>query len=280
MSPDRPAATPATPAPGRKRGDGHVGSVLKAVQLVEELARRDGDVSLAELSRATGQPVASTYRMVMTLEHAGWTVRSEEGGYRLSLRLAQVASGALSGMSMRAKARPIMAQLTADTGETSYLALRDGDHVVCLERVESSTLVRLVTWDVGRSLPLDRGAGSLAILAHLTGPEAVRAAARISAGAADGTGLIADRLARIRQTGYSVSIEEVTPGVASIGAAIFDASAQVTAAVSVGGLAPSIRDRIGEIAPAVRAAAESISRTLGYTGGYPPAAGAPEPSLA
>jgi IclR family transcriptional regulator, KDG regulon repressor len=272
---------PAAPGSGRPRG-GHVGSVLKAAQLVEALAGREGDVSLGELARATGQPVASTYRMVMTLEHAGWMVRGDEGGYRLSLRLAQVASGALSGGGMRAKARPIMARLTAQTGETSYLALRDGDHVTCLERVESSTLVRLMTWDVGKTLPLNRGAASLALLAHLTGQEASLAAARLG-GAPEGAGEheardgdLAARLARIRQDGYSVSIEEVTPGVASVGAAIFDASAEVTGAVSVGGLAPSIRDRITEIAPAVRSAAESISRMLGYAGGYPPPC--PEPA--
>jgi DNA-binding IclR family transcriptional regulator len=265
---------------GRPR-DGHVGSVLKAVQLVEALAGRDGDVSLGDLARATGQPVASTYRMIMTLEHAGWMVRGDEGGYRLSLRLAQVASGALSGVGLRAKARPVMARLTAHTGETSYLALRDGDRVTCLERVESSTLVRVMTWDVGKTLPLNRGAASLALLAHLTGQEASLAAARLGGGPAGPgepaarDGGLATRLARIREDGYSVSIEEVTPGVASVGAAIFDASAQVTAAVSVGGLAPSIRDRITEIAPAVRSAAESISRTLGYTGGYPPACDQP-----
>lgn len=274
MSRDRPAVEPAS---GRRSG-AHVGSVLKAVQLVEALAGRDGDVSLSELARAVGQPVASTYRMVMTLEHAGWMVRGDEGGYRLSVRLAQVACGALSGMSMRAKARPVMARLTAATGETSYLALRDGasDHVTCVERVESSTLVRLMTWDVGKSLPLNRGATSLAILAHLSGPEADGAVARVSSVAvpkAAGDGDLPARLARIRRDGYSVSIEEVTPGVGSVGAAIFDPAGEVTAAISVGGLAPSIRERIGDIAPQVRAAAEAISAAIGYTGRYPPAPG-------
>jgi DNA-binding IclR family transcriptional regulator len=272
MTPDRPAAPPVS---GRRHG-GHVGSVLKAVQVIEELARHEGDVSLSELARATGHPVATTYRMVTTLEHAGWTVRGADGGYRLSLRLAQIASGALSGISLRAQARPVLQRLTADTGETSYLALRDGDHVVCLERIVSSTLVRVMTWDVGKSLPLNRGAASLAILAYLAGPEAGSVTAELN-GAADGGEVTAARLERIRRDGYSLSTEEVTPGVASIGAAIFDASAQVIAAISVGGLAPSIRSRAAVIAPAVRTAAESISRALGYAGRYPPAAGKPEP---
>ncbi|MGX7681677.1 IclR family transcriptional regulator [Jatrophihabitans sp. DSM 45814] len=258
-----------TSASSPRRNDAYVSSVLKAVQVVETLAEHDGDVSLSDLARHTGQPVASTYRLLSTLEHAGWTLHGSSGGYRLSLRLAQIAGGVLSGVSLRTVAQPIMRQLTATTAETSYLALRDDDRVVCLERIESKNLVRLMTWDVGKSLPLDRGGAALAILANLPPAEAKRVAQAHEPGTGRDV-LAPERLDGIRSDGYALSVEEVTPGVASVGAAIFNAEGEVIAALSVGGLAPAIRGRITDIGTAVRHAAHQVSRAIGYNGEYPP----------
>ncbi len=238
-----------------------VASVLKAVTLIEVLAANGAHMSLKELANGTGQPVPSTYRLLSTLEEADW-VQHDSAGYRLSLRMVELAGGVLSGVSIRTAARPILQRLTATVGETSYLALYDYDHVLCLERIESDNIVRLMTWDVGQSLPLNRGGASLAILAHLPATLLDELPSLVHDPVVQG---LQERLERIRHEGFALSAEEVTPGVASVGAAVFDSDGAVVAAISVGGLAPAIRQKVPLLGAAVRGAAAELSRALGYT---------------
>jgi DNA-binding IclR family transcriptional regulator len=238
---------------------GHVAAVLKAIRVVEELEHA-GPLAPAELARRTGNPPATMYRLLGTLEHAGWAERRGEG-YALSVRLAQLASAEPSRSGLRRAARPILRALSERTGETVYLAVRVGDEVLCLDRIESSSLVRVMTWDVGQQLPLRLGAVSLAILAHLPEEEAVR----IAAVAEDRDELLAV-LAEVRATGASISVGEVAPGVASVGAPVLDRSGSVIAAISIGGLAPAIQNRQDELSRAAKRAAEDISRVTGHAG--------------
>ena len=68
------------------------------------------------------------------------------------------------------------------------------------------------------------------------------------------------------RAGYAVSDEDVTVGIASVGAPIFDATGQVVAAISIGGLTTLVlqnprRDRVIEL---VTGGARRISEAMGY----------------
>jgi len=72
-------------------------------------------------------------------------------------------------------------------------------------------------------------------------------------------------LARTRQRGYAVAVNEIDHGFTAVGAALLDHDGHPVAAISLGG--PTIRfptRRIASLGRKVRDAAARISHTLGY----------------
>ncbi len=252
-----------------------VGSVLKVTELVEVFLGGPTELTLTELTAKTGYPMPTVHRLLATLEHAGWMARGRNGGYLLSLHMAEIAQHVLSGINLREQALGVMQDLTRATGETSYLMVREADRAVCIERVESYNMVRIMSLDVGATLPLWAGAAPLALLANEP-PELVAkllgsGPIRKPTGEELSHREIDARLLLLRQRGYSTSAEDWIPGIGSVGAPIFGSDGRIAAAVSVGGLVATVlQTRIDEVAAGVRQAGETISRNVGFKGNYPP----------
>jgi DNA-binding IclR family transcriptional regulator len=86
----------------------------------------------------------------------------------------------------------------------------------------------------------------------------------------------------IRAAGFVVSDNNVTPGIAAVGAPIFDSRGAIAASLSVSGLRDGVLAIPGDGAPSVadlvRAGARELSDYLGFTPQDPDNAG--EPALA
>lgn len=252
-----------------------VAAVIKSVAVVEAFLGRPGELSLTEIVNVTGFPAPTVHRLLATLEYAGWVTRTNHSGYALSLHIAEIARHVLSGINLRDQALSPMQELTQRTGETAYLVVREANHVVCIERVESYNMVRVMSWDVGSVLPLYAGGAALALLAFTPARER---AALLGPGPLDppmgGPRSVEDveqRLSQFREQGYSVSSEETIPGIASIGAPVFSADGTVAAAVSIGGLSSTMMgERLPLLAAAVSDAGRTISGRMGFRGSYPP----------
>ena len=111
------------------------------------------------------------------------------------------------------------------TGETTFLCVRHGTRAVCIERIDgvrvNSRVLRL-----GRSLPLHVGAAPRALLAFedREGWEEYAAIASLTEdlGHDISRSALYAELEEIRNAGFVVSDNTVTPGIAAVGAPIFD----------------------------------------------------------
>jgi DNA-binding IclR family transcriptional regulator len=66
---------------------------------------------------------------------------------------------------------------------------------------------------------------------------------------------------------YALSVEDVTPGIAAVGAPVRDYSGKIIASISVSGLSSRFdAARLRELAEAVKKTAKRISRHMGYIG--------------
>lgn len=75
------------------------------------------------------------------------------------------------------------------------------------------------------------------------------------------------RLRNVTRDGYVVSLEELEPGLNAVAAPIRDHAGEVIAALSVSGPAYRLTaERARDVAPVVVAAADDISRRMGYQG--------------
>ena len=159
--------------------------------------------SLAELVEATGLSRPTAHRLAVALEAHGLVRRDEDGRFCLGLRLIGLGHEAAEAVPLWAAARPALAWLHEQTGESVQLFVRDGDARVCVESIESPRELRTIV-PVGARLPLSAG----------------------SAGKV---------LSRRRPAPWVQSVGEREEGVASVSAPVRDRAGRVVAAVSVSG---------------------------------------------
>ena len=249
----------------------YVESVLRATRLLECFQRGEPALPLAELVRRGGYSKTTTYRLLTTLEVAGWLERAADGSFRLTVRPFQIGSILLDSLDVRHEAPPVMRRLSVALERTTYLTIPAGTHAVCIERVDRGTAFRVMDLDVGGSQPLHLGAAPRALLAFDEDallPAVLRAGleARTPRSIVTEQDLRRD-LAETRRRGYSISDSDATPGVAALGAPVFDVTGRAVAAISIGGLTeqmiPPPPGHVGELL----AAAGEISTRLGWTRG-------------
>jgi DNA-binding IclR family transcriptional regulator len=185
-----------------------VGVLDKAVAVLGAL--EPSPRSLPELVAATGLTRATAHRLAVALEAHGLVRRDDEGRFSLGLRLIGLGHAAAEAVPGWLDARPALAWLQSQTGESVQLFVRDGDVRVCVESLEAPHELRTIV-PVGARLPLDRGSAG-----HVLRPVA---AGKSASGRA----------------GWVESVAEREPGVASVSAPVADPSGRVIAAVSVSG---------------------------------------------
>jgi DNA-binding IclR family transcriptional regulator len=250
-----------------------VGSVLRAIRLLDLFERGRPEMSLAEFVRRSGYSKSTTYRLLVTLVEAGWLERTSAGGFRLTIKAFQVGSVLVDSLELRREAGPIMARMAAELDETVYLVVAAGTRAVCLERIDSGQGIRVVDLYVGGSQPLNLGAGPRALLAFdedkLLPPLLEEGLSRrTQQSLVDPKDLVAD-LADTRRRGYSISDEDVTAGIGAIGAPIFGADGVTVGALSFGGLRQHVLPPRPEHVAYLLQACEEISTRLGHWPGPP-----------
>jgi DNA-binding IclR family transcriptional regulator len=224
-------------------------------------------LSLSQLSRRTGLPLATTHRLVGELAAWGALERDAQGRYRIGLRLWEVAALAPRGLGLREIAMPFLEDLYEATHENVQLAVLDGGEVVYVERISGRDAVSVFTRVGGRWPAHTTGVG-LVLLAYAPAEAQERYLAGPLAAFTEKT--IADpiqlrrELAEVRRQGYAVSDGQVTLDALSVAAPVRGAGNEVVAALSIvvrAGTMPVLA-----LAPAVRTAARGISRALaGYS---------------
>lgn len=217
-------------APGDQRSPS-VKSALRTVELLETLAERNGQPArLRELADDLDAPRSSVHALLRTLTASGW-VRTDATGtlYTLGLRALLVGAAFLEADPYVRAARPVLADLRDDLGETIHLARLDGDRMVYLITQESGRSARRIS-RVGRWLPAHATSLGKAVLAMRGDAPSGPLEALTDTTLTDPDALAAD-LAVTRERGYSIDDEENTRGTHCVGMALAYTS-PVTDAIS------------------------------------------------
>ncbi|MGH2910345.1 MAG: IclR family transcriptional regulator, partial [Solirubrobacteraceae bacterium] len=101
---------------------GEVGSVGRALAILEALpAGREG-IRASELARTVGVNPSTASRLLATLAAHRMAERTPQGTWRLGLGLLALSDRVLSGLDLRERARPWLRWLVEQTGETATLS--------------------------------------------------------------------------------------------------------------------------------------------------------------
>jgi DNA-binding IclR family transcriptional regulator len=195
----------------------------------------------------------------------------EEHRYGLGVAAFEVGSGYSRQEPLQRIARRPLADLVDRVGRTAHLAVLHGRDVLYVVEERAPGRAPLVT-DVGVRLPAHLTASGRAILARLPSSQ-VRALYPTAAAFVDRhgsgprtLGALRTVLQETRQRGYAVEHGVVTPGLASVAAAVLDHNGHPVAGVAVtyegdadaGAL-------VGELSAQVRRTAEGLTRRIGGT---------------
>jgi DNA-binding IclR family transcriptional regulator len=139
-----------------------VGSVTRAVALLDVLAASESGLGVNELARRIGVNASTASRLLATLQDSGLVTRDAHGGpYRLGLRLLTLADRVLAQQDVRTLARPLLIRLVDDTGETATLSLPGDEAAITIDFVPSPSSVSSMA-RVGRpSVPHATAAGKV-----------------------------------------------------------------------------------------------------------------------
>jgi DNA-binding IclR family transcriptional regulator len=119
-----------------------VGSVARATQLLDVLAASETPLGVNELARRIGVNASTASRLLSTLQDAGLVMRIDGGGpFRLGLKLVTLSDRVLAGLDVRALARPLLARLVAETGETATLSVPGETEAITVDFVPSPSSV-------------------------------------------------------------------------------------------------------------------------------------------
>jgi DNA-binding IclR family transcriptional regulator len=245
-----------------------VAVLSKAGALLDCLA--EGELTPAELTARMGEPRSSVYRLIASLSELELIdPGTRTGTYRLGLKLLRLGGIVMASFDERRFARPIMEQIHEATGETVFLCIRRDFEAVCIDRIDG-TRVQSLALKLGGALPLYAGAASRALLAFES--EALRERyidggpfEALTPKTPTAAGELRDLLREVRRTGLAISDQDVTLGIAAVGAPIFGFDGQVRAALSTSGIRDAILGEHSQAATLTIEGAAEISRQLGYT---------------
>ncbi|MBN9427209.1 MAG: IclR family transcriptional regulator [Burkholderiales bacterium] len=219
-------------------------------------------LSLQEIADRIELPKSTTFRIVQSLEQAGYLVRLENQQYCLSFRFVRLAGLVKSTLGIREIARPIMQELSGTTKETVSLHTVSGRNRVCIDVVHAASMLRSVT-QPGEQIPLLVGSAAKVLMAYMPQNELAPILTHIARTTKRAKADVVEELAKVRAQGYAVSHGERVLGVSAVSAPIKDVNEQVHYCISVNG--PSVRVQAHEkefVKLAVKAAA-NISRLYG-----------------
>jgi DNA-binding IclR family transcriptional regulator len=244
--------------------------VSRAFAVLGAFDERHRSLTLSELARRTGLPLATTHRLVAELVGLGALARRESGHYVVGRRIWTTGLLAPVQTGLRELASPFLHDIFAATRATVHLAVREGTEVLYLDRLRGHGSVPIVSRVGGRLALHSTGVGKV-LLAYA--PEEVRVEVlaslrRFTPYTVVRPVVLAAQLERIRRDGYATTADEMTIGASSVAVPVLRSGAEVVAALGIV-VAELRRDR-QRLVTALRVAARGIGRTLdGLDSGAP-----------
>ncbi len=274
MSP--PGETRSVPAAGATPNY-TVPPVVRAIKVLRHIAAGRSVANQSRAAREIGINRTTLLRLLHTLEAEGLIEPATgTGEYVLGTGMIELAATKLGSLDVAQVANPVLTRLAQRLGLSCHLGILDRREVLYVLRATPD--VHLVSnVRIGTRLPAHASTMGRAILAHLPrdqvdallGGEELPAATAKTPTSLPALHALLDKE---RTTGIVDSRSGYEAGIDSIAAPVFDHAGAVVGAINASGPESAfggVRGRRAEIAEAVREAARTISKRLGWVAGPP-----------
>lgn len=215
-----------------------VGSVARAIALLDAVAESEGGARVGELARRIGVNPSTASRLLGTLEAGGLVERDPGGPYRLGLKLVALSDRVLGQLDVRDRARPWLSWLVQETGETATLSVPGGGEAITVDFVPSPSsvvsLARLGRPSVAHATAAGKvmlAFGSAAGVAGLGDHELTAFTERTITE----PGALAEELERVRGAGVAEAVGEREPDLNALAAPVAGRGGELVAILGLQG---------------------------------------------
>jgi IclR family acetate operon transcriptional repressor len=245
------------------RPSGGVQSIARAFELLEAMADAGGIVGLSQLAAQSGLPLPTIHRLIRTLVDLGYVRQEPSREYALGPRLVRLGDGA--SRLLGTWATPHLRDLVDEIGESTNLALLDGDQVVYAAQAPGRHSMRMFT-EVGRRAGVHCTAVGKAMLARLAERDAMKVVTNsglpryTDATITTGEAFLAE-LRRVEKRGFAIDDGEQEVGVRCVAVAL--PGDPVRAGISVSGPSTRMTDELIQAAvPLLNRTAATLAKEL------------------
>lgn len=228
-------------------------------------------LGVKEISERLVLPASSVHRILEPLVRLGLVERAPLRRYRIGTELFRIAARIESRFEMITIAKPLLAEIAAETEETCLLGLLtpSRSRIVLSYKIDT-TLSHRFNFDLLQNITPVWGSLGRSILAWLKPADVRRALAEAGPSPATAAPVPAwnsleNDLRQIRERGVAISRgQRAAPNAVGVSASFFDASGQVRGGLGV--VAPDIRmspQRIASVETLVKLHSRHLSRLIG-----------------
>lgn len=212
-------------------------SIDRAFDILELLSKEPRGITVTDLGKRLDLHKSTVHRFLSSLRDRGYVEKDTlSGNYKLGLGFVELASLYLNGLELKTEASPLLHQLTQATGQTSFLAIKDGRDVVYIDKAETFDSLRRYTI-IGKRLPLHASSLGKAMLSGCSDEEIERLYPSrqlepLTKKTITTSDALMAEIRQIRDRGWATDDEENELGTHCVGAPVFDYRDRVIAAVS------------------------------------------------
>ena len=240
-----------------------VPAATAALRVMKYLSGQPLPISASRIAQFMDMPRSSTYHLLTAMTDEDFVIHyPDDKTWGIGIAAWEVGHGFAQQEPLARLARIPLARLVDAVGQSAHLVMLSGSDVLYVIEERAPGHPPLVT-DVGVRLPAHLTASGRAILATLP-PAQIRALYPGKAAFVNRTGKgpqspteLRRLLSTTRQRGYATEDGEVTPGFASVAAAVGSSTIHASVAVTW-----ETREAPGDLVAAARETAAEITRRL------------------
>ncbi|OWW18042.1 IclR family transcriptional regulator [Noviherbaspirillum denitrificans] len=220
-----------------------VAAVDRALSILDAFTENDASLTLTEISKRTGFYKSTTMRLAESLEKFGYLRRDDEGYYKLGSKPLFLGTLYQRQFKTADHVPQALRAIVAELHEGASFFIRDGNHRVCLHRVDPLRAIR-DSISEGDRLPINVGASGHVILAF--------------------EGMGGQRYDEIREKLYSASFGERDPETAAVSCPVFGLNQKLAGAIAVSGPRYRIEETgVDKILPVIFQQARALTQAFG-----------------
>ena len=243
---------------------------LKALWILETLAKAGGYVGINDICSATGMSQSSVHRILSEMVQTGYVEKNEQyHKYRTGIQASILASHFMQSSNLIAYARDEMQRLNQLTGETIHLMTISGSSIIYLNKINTIHTVGLLSY-IGKTAPIHCTSGGKCMMAFMDEDTisaylATSERERFTENTLVTPEELRAEFEKIRINGYALDRNEHHANVTCISGPVFGPQGKPIASISVS--APLYRfsvEKAASLAPEIIRSCRAVSERLNH----------------